>query len=507
MAAAELESNLMKSNLRVIITLFFLSIALTSQASRPVIGEIGTFEPADCPSSTGGFNVECGYVIVPADHTQAGGDTMRLAVARIRSTSPNPKPDPIFYLDGGPGGHTLSFISYYGGLFRAFLTDRDVILYDQRGVGFSSPALNCPELAEVDYTALEQDVPTEINLARFFDVAVACQQADTQQGLNYDQFTSADSAADVRDIVSALGYDQVNLFGISYGTRLALTVMRDYPAIVRAVVLDSVYPPQVDSYLELIVNTDRAFDQLFIACAESPECNGRYPDLEAQFYTLIDRLAQTPERVQYSDLYTGQSYQVMVNDELILNGLFTFLYQTNTLRRLPQIIEQAINGDYRPFLDETYSNLYFQHNYINIPMYLAVECREEIRIADPTLRPERGDDTHPALIELFETEYDYYLTACARFVTTTAPPIEAEPVISDIPTLLLAGEFDPITPPEWAEETAGYLVNGHAFTYPATGHGVFSRGGCPATMTLSFINDPAAEPDASCIAQMTPLFR
>src|SRR5947209_1322320 len=252
------------------------------------------FQEVHCPFPLGaglveGQDVRCGFLRVPEDRSLSQGLAIRLAVAIFKTPSSQPDPDPVLLLSGGPGDPLLERI---GPMFKAgnlaYRTqNRDVILLDQRGVGYSQPSLRC---------LVNETLRT-------------CHDRLVKSGINLNAFTTLENAADVHDLVQALGYQQVNLDGASYGTELALTVMRLFPVDVRSVVLDSVLPPQANSFRSFPRAAVRAFDVLFHGCAADPHCNEAYPHLQAVFYQLVGGLNTTPITFQ-TTLQTGKSVTV-----------------------------------------------------------------------------------------------------------------------------------------------------------------------------------------------------
>lgn len=450
----------------------------------------------------------CGTLTVPESRVPALADdsnSIELAVAILRSTSPNPLPDPIVFLDGGPGGYTLDFATYYASMFTSLRQERDIILFDQRGTGHSAPATQCAELSRYDYDSIQNDDPDYIDLQRYEDALFECVQRHRESGTNFRALTSYESATDVRDLIVALGYEQANLFGISYGTRLALTVMRDHPDVVRAAVLDSVYPPQIDSYPQVARNFERSLSLIAEACANSVTCHENYPDVTGAFIRLINQLNARPQRITYTDFYTGESYSVLLTGSRIIDATFSLLYDTNVLRQIPGYIYRALDGDFQPFLDELFRTLYFNQTYISIPMYFSVECYEEIAFTPPDVMTAlTGKST--SIIESFAVDNDFYSRVCQRLQPASVVPAENQPVRSDIPALMLTGVYDPITPPAWAFDTAAYLSRAYVFTFPGLSHGVYSHGGCPRAITGVFLNNPQQRPDSYCLNTMPDLF-
>ena len=224
---------------------------------------------------TEGDNIDCGYLIVPEDRGDPSSPTIQLAYAVLYAPADVVKPDPVVYLAGGPGGNAVGELD--GWLDIPYLQDRDLILLDQRGTGYSLPSLNCPEMEQNEENATQ-----------------VCHDRLISEGVNLQAYNSAENAADVADLRIALGYDEWNLYGISYGTRLALTVMRDHPEGVRSVVIDSVYPPEISSWEQYGQNTADEFNKLFQGCAADVQCSADYPNLEQAFYTTAEQLNAEP---------------------------------------------------------------------------------------------------------------------------------------------------------------------------------------------------------------------
>jgi pimeloyl-ACP methyl ester carboxylesterase len=292
---------------------------------------VSAFQTAACPFTPPASvvvrrDLRCGYLTVPEDHARPQGRTIRLAVAIYTSLDPSPAPDPLLIFNGGPGTPLLehdgpaltpSIIS------SLWTSDRDVILVDQRGVGYSQPSLACTST---------EDVRT-------------CHDRLVRAGINLIAYTTIQNAEDVHDLVHALGYRQVNLYGVSYATRLELTVMRLFPADIRSVVLDSTAPPQVDLDTGWPAATQRAFDTLFHGCAADPSCNQRYPHLQVVFAQLVTTLNQHPATIQGTDPQTGKLVTATLTGDDAINTVWNALYDTALIPQLPQLIYQVAHGD------------------------------------------------------------------------------------------------------------------------------------------------------------------
>lgn len=490
--------------LRLIALLFTLSLLsvstlLAQPDTRP------TFEQAPCPfNRPGGFAIQCGYVTVPESRDPALADdtnTIRLSIAIFRSVSGQSEPDPVIYLDGGPGGHSLASVEYMASTFQPFIQNRDVIFFDQRGVGFSG-GIDCPEYTNLSYDILDEDIPFDAVMQLSNETLLDCRD-QTADGVNLAAYTTAENAADVRDLVLALGYERANLIGVSYGTRLALTVLRDHPDIVRSAVIDAVLPLQANPDSEFLPNTARAFRTLFEGCAQDHACNLQYPDLERVFYETVDRLNARPERITAYDFYTGTDRDVLMNGDTLIGSLFGLMYQTTEIANLPRYIYEARDGVYDGFVDDLFFNVY-QGDYFDEVLFTNVGCYEETPF-DSLAAAERHRAGLPeTLADLLLAQIAGTFDLCAAWGSPPAPPVENEPVMSDIPTLVMAGEYDPITPPEWAQLAAETLTTSYYYEFPGVGHSALFSTVCAVDITAAFINNPDNEPNADCIANLPP---
>ena len=312
----------------------------------PTSTAVPVYERADCRfESPPGKTVECGYLTVSEDRTVSNGPTIRLHVARFRSQSDDLAPDPVVYLEGGPGGSSLEVVPLiFNRFFALFLRNRDFIMFDQRGTGFSEPSLDCPEYSRLVYDTLDQDLSNEEEVALSTEAISECRDRLVREGVNLAAYTSAENAADLEDLRQVLGFDEWNLYGISYGTKLALTTIRDFPEGVRSVILDSSYPLQVDGPASLLPNADRTFDLFFGDCAADQKCNAAYPELEKTFFQLADDLNGIPVTLSITHPLTGQGFKELLKGDGLKSFLFKSLHSTDVIPLLPEIIFDARMG-------------------------------------------------------------------------------------------------------------------------------------------------------------------
>ncbi|MDX2138206.1 MAG: alpha/beta hydrolase [Chloroflexota bacterium] len=470
--------------------------------------ELGFFE-ADCifPELDG---VTCGYLVVPEDRSQPDGNVVELAVAIISPLNPDASPVPVVYLEGGPGGAALLTTDVF--LNHPITENHTLILFDQRGTGFSLPSLNCYELETEDASD---------------DPIAACRDRLLDEGVDLQMYNSAASAADIYDLAVALGYDQIDLWGISYGTKLALTVMRDYPEIVRSAVLDSVYAPETDDLQVQTTGFLDAMNQLFVRCAEDSVCSAAYPELENDFYQMLEAFDANPLTVPYRDA------ELTLDGDTVYNTLFQTLYDTQAIPFLPYGITLLATAETEDDLASGYDVisatefpveleggaeieapiadsdevLSYIDEYGDISdsegMAYSVDCQEEYPLNDVDAALSLAEAAPAPLNAFFVSSIESQLESCTVWDVDTADAIETERVTSDIPTLLYAGLFDPITPVTSAESAAEGLANGQVLVFPSAGHGITftdtRSGECAKELMLDFLADPSSPLDTICI--------
>jgi len=325
------------------------------------------------------------------------------------------------------------------------------------------------------------------------------------EGVNLPSYRSAESAADVNDLRLALEYEQWNIYGVSYGTRLGLTVMRDFPQGVRSVVLDSSYPLQANLYTGIQPNARRALDVFFNGCAADPGCNASFPYLREVFFQTIDDLNADPVVETIVNPLTGYRYEsVVVDGDALLNIVFHSLYSTYVIPILPRLIYDVANGD-TLLMGQIMGGFLAELEELFSPgMHISVQCSDEVAFTN-TDEVASAMAPYPELRAL--TEGDPFsgqgvFPVCQSWGGAAPDAKENAPVTSDVPTLVLAGEYDPITPPAWGQQVADTLSRRFFYVFPGVGHGAATAHECPTGIMHAFVNNPAAEPDTSCLGGM-----
>jgi pimeloyl-ACP methyl ester carboxylesterase len=432
---------------------------------------------------------------VPENRAESSGRKIRLAVAVLKSRSANPEPDPVIFLSGGPGSGALYGVANWRN--SSLREHRDLILFDQRGSGYSQPDLRCPEIFSAGAEMERQSLSVDERVAREVEAAADCRGRLIGEGIELGAYNSAASAADLNDLRLALGLEQWNLYGLSYGGRLALTAMRDYPEGIRSAVLDSPRTPIVNDFEVSAADKDRVFQTLFAGCAADPPCAAAYPDLEGVFEELVRRLNEKPAAIMAPDPETGGLQEATFTGDDLVGGLFNAMYDTAMIPYLPLAGYQIHAGNYDVL--EGLSAALGPSSTFSQGMFYSVLCYEEMPFNDPeAIRESR--EAYPLLKGYLAA--DSLAAICGIWGSGEAGAIEASPVVSDIPTLVMVGEYDPIHPRHWGQAAVETLSRGLLVEFPGVGHGA-SFGPCQGRIRDSFIENPAVAPDTSCTATMT----
>ena len=468
----------------------------------PTVSYASLYEPAACPfEEPFGSDVNCGYLIVPEDRTGDPTHTIRLAVALYHSTGNDPA-DPVIFLQGGPGAGAVELAAAaYDYLVDPFLSERDFIVFDQRGTGLSEPALDCDELTKLYLQDIHGLIPSSTRKLVYSNAFLSCNGLMSVSGVELNAYTTVASAADLKDLLSELGYQTANLYGASYGTRLALVVMRDYPEIVKSAILDSVVPVETNFFNKYPDSIDSGLQALFDSCAADPECQAAYPDLEEVFWELVSKLDANPVTVTTSNYPIGTITE-SVTGSTAMSIILGSIKNTGFIDTAPQSIYRFRNGDYSTLISAQYS-LPFAFEDISAGLYISMMCHEHIlATSKEELEAISG---RPGVKDYawlpFYGDADDLFKACQSWGSVGPLLGENDLVTSDIPTLVITGKFDPTTPPSFAQQVAGQLSRSYYFEFPNQGHTPTAAddSGCAMDTALAFLNDPSVEPDRDCL--------
>jgi pimeloyl-ACP methyl ester carboxylesterase len=431
-------------------------------------------------------------VVAPERHAEPDGPTIRIPVAVRRATSAEARPDPLFLAQGGPGGDAFEIFSILVPNTE-IAARRDIVIFNQRGTPYAEPDLICEETEEALPEIL---AATDEEGERIYNEALdACYARLRDEGIDLSAYNSLENAADVPLIARALGYDEYNFYGVSYGTLLGLHLMRNYPEGLRAVILDSVVSTDINFISETPESENRVFREIFAACEADPECARQYPNLEERFYTLVRQFEENPVTLTLKDPETGVSYDAHLSGAGLRSILFQLLYLPRMNAVLPKVIHDLEQGDLR-YLENMWPLLAFDQ-LVAEGMYYSVVCAEDADI-DVTEIP--LETLRPEIAETAREDVQIFVDTCARWQVEQLPPSVDDPVANAIPTLLLSGRFDPVTPPAFAEAAAAGLSAGYRLVDPLASHGVAFFGDCVNGILSDFLDDPTQAPDNSCLA-------
>ncbi len=472
-------------------------------------GPVPRFEAAACPwklptGQVEGQTVKCGFAVVPEVHQNPTGPTIRLPVAVFRSTSSTPAPDATIYLQGGPGAPVGDFITgFLEGHLDRYTAARDLIVFDQRGIGFAQPSLDCPEVTAADLADIgaqtSQTQKTNDDIAATF----ACRDRLMKQGIDLGAYTSAEGAADVNDIRAVLGYSQLNLLGVSYGTRLALTIMRDFPNAVRSAVLDSSVPLQTNIVEDNGVNFKRSFDLFFAACAADATCTSKYPALQADYAAAVAQLNGQPITTTATDQTTNKTVPVVVDGIELTSLISELLYLNGDITRIIPPLVEEIKAGQTTILDAVLNAFGpIVGADINVGAYYSVICSEEVPFNNRDRAAAAAQSLTPDLQQIFASDVRQHFDVCAQWPVHAINPVETQAVTSDLPALVLSSDNDPATPPSYGTQVEQTLSHGFLITFPGIGHSVLGNGGdCGLSTIFAFIDNPTTGPPTDCVGK------
>lgn len=490
-----------------------------AQAATPARATFGpAWQGVDCKTfdvpAAVAVQSDCGYVTAPEQHAQPGARTIQLAAVRIRSASRRPAADPLFVEQGGPGDSTIGVIVDWAVLalpeLQAVLKTRDLVFVEERGTRYSKPFLSCPE-----YDA--RNIAVAKGEMAYTDPAwfKTCHDRFKSQGINLNAFNTRENAADVYFVAQTLGYRAFNYYGVSYGTLLGQYVIAQadkHKAKLRSVILDGVVRPDIDFNLAGGHTVSYALRNLFHACAQDPKCSRAYPNLEQKFLSLVEQLNQKPIALTLTAPISKKTVVARVDGNAFASGLVSVLvrpYSGNTARgtSIPKYIHAASQGQFDWIADGLAADLESSDGSAK-GMYHSVLCTRAKSVQaspDQVLPP-----PYPQLAPWGVRESEAVANVCAILQADLKPPFVYEN--PEIPTLVLNGAYDPVTPQPYGEAVASKLKTAYVYSFPGLGHGsFFPPRGMPATQCViqiatGFLANPLRAPESSCLTQVKPLF-
>jgi pimeloyl-ACP methyl ester carboxylesterase len=440
------------------------------------------------PCKVAGIDAEllCGKLTVYENRETRAGRTIDLGVMVLPALDGN-HAEPLFHLEGGPGVTATGVANFYAKEGADYRRNRDIVLVDQRGTGESNP------LSAAARTRSPQDYLSEMYPADY----VKTLRQELEKRADLTQYTTPIAMDDLDDVRAWLGYERINLFGLSYGTRAVLVYLRQHPERVRSAILMGVAPTYLKMPLHHARAAKRAIDLLFAECAADEACHRAFPNIEREWNEVLERLGREPARVEYAPPDKSAKVTVEIQRDVFAEKIRNRMYSRESARKIPMIIHRAAAGDFGPFLKEVIPENRSEPDFIADGMYLSVTCAEDVPFIDQE-EAAKANTGNP----FGNYRVDQQTRACGLWPRGNIPADYHEPVDSNAPVLILSGQVDPVTPPERGEEVASHLPNSRHIVVPHGAHGVdgLTNVECLDKVMLEFLaKGNAKELDTTCV--------
>ncbi|HUI60086.1 MAG TPA: alpha/beta fold hydrolase [Steroidobacteraceae bacterium] len=442
------------------------------------------------PARTRLVLARCGYLDVPENPANPRGRHIGLYVARVAAINRRKQSDPVFILAGGPGMAATSFYASVAFAFERIHRDRDIVLVDQRGTGRSNP-LNCV----LDDNDLLRSAESEIVARAQRCLSSLAAKSDVRF------YTTSIAVRDLEQVRQALGYDQINLYGVSYGTRVAQHYLRRFPAHARTAILDGVVPPQLTLGPAIAINAEQALDRILARCVREPECHAQFGDPQTAYRTLRDSLGKRPAAVTLADPTSGQITKLEFTPFHLGTVLRLASYTPEQAALLPLALHSAAeSGDFTSLASQFLLVMRSYGEVVAYGMHNSVVCSEDAPFYDPA----HIDRTEIAQTYLGTSQLDGLSHICGVWPRGAIDPDFHAPLHADVPVLLLSGSDDPVTPPPDAELARKGLSHSQHIVLQGFGHGQLTAP-CMDRVMADFVEHAQADVDASCAHSDQPL--
>lgn len=476
--------------------MYRLCAVLLAAVAALAPAKAGALELEPCRISAGpafpSMKAQCGTLERPENPDDPESATIELRVAVVPALNLEPEPDPIVPLAGGPGQGAVQFYALYSHAFEPVRRNRDILLVDQRGTG-ESARMDCDvdDMLHADEASVEQ----MRELTR-----------DCLENLPHDPryFTTSVAVRDLEAVREALGYPELNLYGVSYGTRVAQHFAKRFPDVTRTIVLDGVVPPSLPLGPDIAIEAQRALDNIFSRCEADEACAERFPDIAGTFDELKRRLIANPVNVNVPNPTTGSTESFRFGRDELAAGIRLLAYDPNSIAMIPLLVSEAHAGNYDPIAAQYLMTMMSLSDMLALGMHNSIMCTEDAPWYDD-MAIDRGEleATYMGLVQA-----DALTAMCEEW---PAGPIDddfRELLSTDIPTLLLSGDADPITPPSYADLAARNLRRAWMLTGELQGHGQLGVGCMPRIVDRFVSNGELADGDADCFdaAFVMPFF-
>ena len=465
----------------VLLSMVCVTRSTPSNAAQP------SLQLTDCrleaPDSGAAAGAKCGWFAVAENPAAPASRHIRLRVAVVPALNLRKAADPLVFLTGGPGEAASVDYLRLAPAFERIRRDRDILLIDQRGTGASN-RLNCILGDELEVGSTEAQ--------QIKALASRCLGALPGDPRYY---TTSVAVADLEAVRVALGYSQLNLWGGSYGTRVAQHYLRRYPQRVRTVILDGVVPPPVILGPGVAVEAQRALDSIFARCTKEPACKAAFPELQGDYAALRSGLERQPVAVTIPDPVSARTLKLTFAPAHLINAIRLLSYSDATAALLPYLIHAANQQDLQPLAAQAVLGTRNVSNLIASGMAYSVQCSEDA----PYLQRAAADDPTLAQTYIGRQFLDGFLAICSVWPRGIVDPDLHQPLHSQVPALLLSGENDPVTPPAYGAQAAAGFVHHKHLVLKGQGH-IQTGTACVPRLVARFIQTADAEQlDTHCL--------
>jgi len=469
----------------LLVVLLTMSVQSNSKQPQEVTTQSLTLQPCEVRGIAG--NAQCGTLEVYENRAAQKGRKINLKVLVLPATGPDRSPDPFFYIPGGPGSSATEDAPGVARQFAKIRERRDLVFLDQRGTG-GSHALDCKFYNEND---------PQSHFGYFFPVEdVKRCRVELEKEADLTMYTTPIAMDDLDDVRAALGYQQINIFGGSYGTRAAIVYLRQHPKHVRSLILQGAVPTNSFLPRDFAADNERALQLLIAECAGDEACNKEFPNLRTDAKTVLDRLLQGPVEVEIpirnpstaspSNTSTPATAKIKLSRDVAAEAIRYMLYNPGGAGRVPLFLHQAATGHLVPLAQVA---LRFRQGLVaggSNGMYLSITCAEDV----PWIKPGEGE-RRSANTFLGDYRVRQQREACALWPRAKIPPDYAQPVRGTAPVLILTGQLDPVTPPANGEAVARHLPNSLHVVVPYGAHGLGGLDGidCVDRLMAEFVEE------------------
>lgn len=445
----------------------------------------------------GGFSkvkALCGEFDVPLDYAHPEGPTVTLFIAKVPALARSAEASAFTVIAGGPGQASTEAYASLREAFERVRRERDIVLVDQRGTGKSN-------LQQCDTEDMDNLDPTSYDPAAVREIARLCLE---KLGEDVRYYTTSAAVKDLDRVRELLGYEQLDLYGVSYGTRVAQHYARRFPERTRTVVLDGVVPVDLPLGPDIAPDAQRALERILDRCIDQPECYLAFGDIRRKFSELLESTRNTPIELTLNDPISGEQVESTFGYGELLLSVRLMSYSPDSAALLPFMIDQALAGNYQPLAAQALLTSENLSDMLAMGMHNSVVCTEDVPFYDV----DSIDRAELDAAYMGDLAYQGLVETCRIWPSGPIDDDFKQPFASSAPVLVLSGEVDPVTPPENGDLAAAYLGHARALSLPGQGHGQIQLG-CMPRLLAEFVRSADYElldPECLDVQQPAPFF-